>query len=256
MACLMLIASFAWSAGTDYLNINNLTWNLVGTHYESSFKVSAELFNDNFEQYTNLTPMVDGINGWYSSSYSINGTNYVSIVQTNIICPETGGIKSVMIPVDCTLSNRFTGISTTNVWIQMDVRLSFYDSTNTPVVDTNVVMMFYVNTNGYFVVHNGTSDPDPTNSVNWVTVTNSIQISTIGTNWVTIGIYEDFAKTNWDLYAKTNWDLPAAWVLVTNNIGFVNPTLTNFSGFNEVNGSATSYLDNVYVINTNAGPII
>ena len=193
-------------------------------------------YSDNFENYTNGTPLIDGTNGWYGDSYSINGTNWVSIVQTNIV--RTGS-NAAMISYDCTLSNRFQSSAPTNVWVQMDLRPDLFDGTNNPAVDTNKAVMFFINSNGNFVVHNGPASPDPTNSVNWVVATNNVRINTNRTTWVRINIYENFAKTNWDLYADG--------VLVTNNIGFVNTNLTNFTGFSIYNGATTSYLDNVLV---------
>jgi len=196
-------------------------------------------FTDVFEGYTNLTPLNTGTNGWYGSSSNI-------IVLSNTAFAAAGSTNSAMIPVDCALSNRFTGIASSNVWIQMDVRPSFYDSTNPPVVTTNVAGMFYINSNGNFVVHNGpATNPSPTNSLSWMTLTNCA-INTNGTTWVRIGIYENFSTKSWDLYTNST--------LVTNNIGFINTNLTNFAGFNLYSGAQTSYLDNVYVTNANAGP--
>ena len=56
---------------------------------------------------------------------------------------------------------------------------------------------------------------------------------------MTVGIYEDFARQKWGLYANG--------MLVTNALGFVNTTITNFTGFNVYNGDNTSYVDNVSV---------
>ncbi|MCX6993377.1 MAG: hypothetical protein NT011_09590 [Kiritimatiellaeota bacterium] len=193
-----------------------------------AFAESTIPFADDFETYPNLTPLIDGVNGWYGSSSNI-------IVQINTV---RTGTNAAMIPVDCTLSNRFQSSDPTNVWIQMDVQPSFYDSTNPPVVDTNTTWLFYINTNGNFVVHNG-SATDPSNSTSWVVTTNN----GAGTNahtWVRINIYQNFLQTNWDLYANG--------VLVTNAIGFVNTNATDFTGLDAYSGSQTSYLDNVSVV--------
>ncbi|MDD5677179.1 MAG: YDG domain-containing protein [Kiritimatiellae bacterium] len=192
-------------------------------------------FTDTFEYYFNFEPLVNGTNGWYGSSLDV-------IVQPYIVAT---GTKAAMVPVDCTLSNRFWSEAPTNVWIQMDVRPALFDGSNNPVVDTNVAWMFYLNSNGNFVVYNGPAT-NADNSTNWVETTNGC-VGTNDTSWVTVGIYQDFTQTNWDLYAKTNGDLSVAWILVTNNIGFVNANLTNFAGFDIYNGSDTSYVDNVKV---------
>ena len=189
-------------------------------------------FIDTFETYTNGTPLIDGTNGWYGDSSAI-------IVQTNTV---RTGTNAAMVPEDCTLSNLFVSTSpTNNVWIQMDMRPQPYTDTNIPVVNTNGAAIFYINSNGNFVVHDGTTDT-PSNSLNWVVLTNSV-INTNGTTWVTIGIFEDYNRKKWELYTNGT--------LVTNNIRFVNPTLTNFTGFGVYNGSETSYLDNVSVIISN-----
>ncbi|MBI2440552.1 MAG: hypothetical protein HYV35_04190 [Lentisphaerae bacterium] len=181
-------------------------------------------FTDGFENFTNQTPLINGTNGWYGSSSNI-------IVQTNIV---RTGAKAAIIPTDSTLSNRFQGLTTTNVWVQVDCRPSVYEGTNYPTVDTNVVVMLYVNSNGYVVVHNG-STTNPAASTNWVTTT-----SMVGTNnWVTFGIYEDFAAKTWDLYVNG--------LRITNNLGFIDTSKTNFTGFDVYSGSSTAYLDNVSV---------
>jgi hypothetical protein len=194
-----------------------------------STALGGNLFSDGFETYTNGTPLIAGINGWYGSSSSI-------MVQTNTV---RMGTNAAMIPVDCILSNRFSSTNTTDICIQMDLRPILFDSTNPPVVNTNVAAMFYINSNGNFVVHNGpATNPSPTNSLNWLTVANG-GIGTNGTNWVTARILEKFSTKTWDLYANST--------LVTNNIGFINTNLTNFAGFDIYNGASTSYLDNVSV---------
>lgn len=204
-------------------------------------------WNDNFENYTNQTPLIDGTNGWYADSSSC-------IVQTNTV---KSGANAAMAPTDCTLSNRFVSTTPTNVWIQMDVRPALYNGvTNNdginytiyPPVDTNVAVMFYVNTNGNFVVLDGPETNSLFNqSTNWVAVT-GLTISTNASTWVRVNIYQDFANTNWNLYADG--------LLVTNNIGFITPNRTNFTGFEIYNGGTTSYLDNVSVVDapTNSRP--
>ena len=192
----------------------------------------TNLFFDNFETYTSGMSLNTGTNGWYGSSGNI-------VVVSNSAFAPAGSTNFAMIPEDCMLSNRFTDTAANNVWIQMDMRPMLYNSTNPPTVDTNVTALFYVNSNGNFVVHNGpATNPSPTNSLSWVTLTNG-GIGTSGTNWVTVRIYENFSTKTWYLYVNST--------LVTNNIGFINASRTNFSGFSVYNGIQTSYLDNVSV---------
>ncbi len=201
-------------------------------------------FTDDFESYTNLAPLVNGTNGWYGSSGDI-------IVQTNTV---RSGTNSAAIPIDCTLSNVFESRPSSNVWIQMDVRQVLYDNTNNPIVDTNVAAMFFVNSNGNYVVHNGLATNaagtvDVTNSANWVIVASAPAIS-LNPVWVRVNIMQDFSVTNWSLYSDG--------VLVTNNIGFINPALTNLTILNIYNGAATTFLDNVSVTvpDTNHYPLV
>jgi|GEM_PF-2916618 len=184
-------------------------------------------WNDDFEQYTNGTPLIDGTNGWYGDS----GSN---IVQTNTVCT---GTKAAMIPETCTLSNRFQNMAiSSNIWVQMDLQPILFDGTNNPVADTNLAALFYVNSNGNFVVHNGPT-ADPSNSTSWVALTN---VTVAETNWTKIQMRFNFAAKNWSLYVNSS--------LVTNSIGFVNTNLTNFGGLDVFNGLSTSYMDNVSVV--------
>ncbi|MFH1476542.1 MAG: VCBS repeat-containing protein [Verrucomicrobiota bacterium] len=223
------------------------SWMLVITMTAAVFAVNGGAFagttntlpySDNFENYANGTPLINGTNGWYGDSSAI-------VVQNHTV---RTGTNAAVIPNGCVLSNRFQSSSSTNVWIQMDLRPGLLDVTNSMWVDTNQAGLFFVNSNGNFVVHHG-SVTNPYDSTNWVVLTN-VGIGTSGTNWVRINIYEKYTQTNWDLYADG--------VLVTNNIGFVNTSLTNFWGFNVDNGTMTSYMDNVSVsaVNTNQYPLI
>ena len=195
-------------------------------------------YSDNFENYTNGTPLINGINGWYGDSSAI-------IVQSAMV---RAGTNAAMIPDDCQLANRFESVASTNVWIQMDLRPQLYNCSNPPVVDTSRAGVFYLDSNGNFVVHYGPA-VDPSNSTSWVVTTNG-GVGTNAPTWVRININENFSQATWDLYADG--------ILVTNNIGFVNTSLTNFTGFDLYNGSWTSYLDNVSVspMNTNQRPLI
>lgn len=188
-------------------------------------------WDDNFETYTNLTPLILGTNGWYGSSDDI-------VVQTNTV---RSGTMAAMIPFDRTLTNKFlTNVPAVNAWFQMDVRPSLYNSTSTPAVDTNAAAMFYIDTNGNFSVVNGPETNEVFNSAtNWVRLT-ELAIDTNSPLWVRINMYQDFTAKKWNLYCDG--------VLVTNDIGFINPDRTNFGGFDVYNGGATSYMDNVSVV--------
>ena len=199
--------------------------------------IASTPYTDTFENYTNGTPLIEGTNGWYGSSSEI--------IVTNILCTNFGVISTnaAIIPTDCTLSNQCISTNNIGIWMQFDANLAFYDGTNPPTVDTNISVMFYVDSNGYFVVHNGEPDPTPTNSINWVTLQTNVAGQAItqlleNTN-VRIKLCQNYSSRNWALYANN--------VLLTNAIGFINTTLTNFTGFDLYNGYTTSYLDNVHI---------
>ena len=175
---------------------------------------AAMPFSDDFESYTNQTPLINGLNGWYASDVTC-------IAQTNISYTNYGGNKSAQIPIDVTLSNRFTGNAFTSVWVRFYSRAVFFDGqTNVdtgiaqPVVGTNLSAMFFINTAGYFVVHNGPFDPDPTNSTKWVTLTNT---PVTAGSWTRVDVLLDYPTTNWTIYVGGS--------IMTNNIGFIDTSI-------------------------------
>ncbi len=181
-------------------------------------------FTDDFESYAPGTPLVGGANGWYGSTTNIKVAAGAG----------RGPSQGALIPVDSTLSNRFSGITATNVYVQFDMVPSIFNSTNTPAVDTNAAVLFYINSKSNVVVCSGGA------TTSWVETAQSV---TAG-QWVTVGINENFNAKTWDLYVND--------ALVQQDIGFVKP-LTAFTGFEVYNGATTSYLDNVMV--TNARPV-
>jgi|GEM_PF-1683245 len=204
-------------------------------------------FTDDFESYTNQTPLSGGLNGWYATA-----TN--CIVQTNVSYTNYGGSKAAQIPIDVTLSNRLTGVAATSIWMRFYSRAVFFNgSTNgsdfaatngaRPVVDTNLSAMFYINTAGYFVVHNGPPDPDPTNSAKWVQILKNADGSDatkiVDGAWTRVEVLLDYPNTNWSLYANG--------AKLTNNLAFINSANASFSSFDTYNGGSTTFLDNVYI---------
>lgn len=181
----------------------------------------TNIYEDTFETYDEGTPLVDGTNYWWASD-----TN--AIVQTNIAIE--GSTQAAMIPVDVTLSNRFAeGGPYSNICLRMSARFARYDGTNTPVADTNSAVLFYLNSNGHFVVYNGSNS-------NWTTLTHTpVPVDA----WITnLYIYINYPNQTWNMVMESN--------AVAKNIGFANPSITNLTGFDIYNGGgATSYLDNV-----------
>ncbi len=191
--------------------------------------------------YTNNMPLIDGVGGWYADSIDAIVQNAIISTNTSSVFPVNA--QAAIIPIDVTLSNRFQNMLATNVWIQMDVRPVRDDGEDPPHVDTNASAMFFLSSNGYFAVQNSGT----LGVTNWLELTNTVNgaAQVIPSNsWVRINIQQNYATKKWTLFANCQ--------LLTNNIYFVNSTITNFSGFDLYNGGGeTSFLDNISVTYTN-----
>lgn len=191
-------------------------------------RAGAYTYSDTFESYTNGTPLVNGpgTNYWFASSTDC-------IAQTNDYAPG-GGTKSALIPIDGTLSNRFTDASPTNVAIHLEAKLVRYEGTNDPTVDANATAIFYLNSNGLFVAYDGFPNDQ------WVTLGNTpISPNTWTTN---LDIYLDFSTKTWEIDLGTN--------ILSSSLNFANPNASVYNGFDVYNGSdSTTYLDNVSAYN-------
>ncbi|MBI2440756.1 MAG: fibronectin type III domain-containing protein [Lentisphaerae bacterium] len=179
-------------------------------------------YSDTFEGYTQGTSLTNGFNNWYASDTNcvVSSTNGIGGSGTNI----------ALIPIDVTLSNRFSIAAPTNVYISLAPKLVRYEGTNNPTVDTNASAMFYLNSNGFFVAYNGlVSD--------WVTLT--AYSNALGA-WTNLDLYLNFSNKTWQFNVGGN--------VVSNNLGFANPNLSTFNGFDVYNGGdSTTYVDNVYI---------
>jgi len=215
-----------------------LIWPLANTCFGAA-QTNTIPWYDNFENYTNQTPLINGTNGWYASSAdAVISTNYAN-----------SGTNAAMIPIDVTLSNRFQGGSGRNVNLEMYVQPRLYDGTNYPEIrgtnypgiSSNVAAQFFINSNGYFVVSNGTNWNEATNMVGGADAPSIVNI--IGTtNFVKLQLHLRYKTHTWDLNAWTNGTLVAS----TNFLGFTS-NLNYFSGFDIYNGNSTSYVDDVSV---------
>lgn len=190
---------------------------------------------DDFEGYTNGTPLVNGTNGWHASSAAVAAQDVV--VDT--------GTMAAKIPFDCSLSNYFVNMGSTNMWVEMRVRPRGYDGTLEPDVNTNIGSLFHVSSNGFFVVHDG--DPVALGYTNWLPILTNVMgaditpLNTNWTSWVLVDFYNNYSNRTWSLFVDGE--------LIKTNIGFVNTNISSFSGFGLYNGAMTTYVDNVW-----AGP--
>lgn len=203
-------------------------------------------FPDGFELYPIFTPLVNGTNGWHSATLHNTETNV--IVQRNVVRSQ---LQSAIIPFNSVLSNQFS-VTNKIVWVQADVLPAFFDELDvSPEVNEGSSAEFFINSNGYFVVHNGVASPTPTNSINWITITNlpsGAQTDPVESNaWVRIHLHLDYNTKLWSLYAD--------YQELRTNILFVNPAAAAFRGFGIYNGGEatnysgimTTYVDNVSV---------
>jgi len=192
-------------------------------------------FSDDFESYANLTPLIDGTNGWYASSNIV-------IVQTNTAYTNGGGTKAAMVPPYCNLSNRVVEVASSNIWVSMRGQscLGFFEEPS-----TNTTALFGVGINGYCSVYNGTNG--------WTEISTTI-------DGASAPVIETNQWARFDLRLNHNnhtWALFVNYQLMRTNIVFVNTNQSSFSGFdvqgvgtvetNYTTPSTTSYLDNVAV---------
>lgn len=187
-------------------------------------------WTENFTVYTNLTPLINGTNGWYASSSSC-------IVQTNV---RYSSGYSAMVPTGETLSNSFVGQPARNVKLVMYIQPQLSTSSVNPNISTNVAAQFFINSSGYFVVGSGN---------NWIEATNmasgaaqSLVDINNTTNFVQLQIHLQYNTHTWDLKAWTNGIL----VTCTNYLRF-SSNLNSFCGFTIYGGTATGYVDDISV---------
>lgn len=185
----------------------------------------ANPYIDNFETYLNATPLYGGTNGWYASDPDV-------VTQTKFV--QSGNLAA-MLPFDCSLSNRFESVIS-NVWITMWVHALLYDGENRPQPNTNAATVFYLNSNGHFMVKNGLGD-DLWDEITTTAGGGEYQVTNAA--WSRLDIYQDYASKKWKLFSN--------YLLMDDALPFVNESITAFNGFDLYNGGATTYLDNVRV---------
>lgn len=207
---------------------------------------------DTFENFTNYAPLINGTNGWYSSPPSVYDTNMpaqTSIVQ-NVVAHS--GSMAAKIAIGDTLSNSFVGQPARNVKLEMYVRPQLMTSSVFPVLSSNFAAQFFISTNGYFVVGNGTTWNVASNMPNGP----SLNVTNISdaTNFVRVQVHLQYNTHTWDLKAWTNSDgVTEVLVASTNYLRFAN-NMNCFSSFTVYNGTTNSYLDDI-TITRFEGPI-
>ncbi len=215
----------------------------AGIVWLSAFALMAQStidFRDDFDSvYTNNQP-VGGVNNWGADSSNIQ-------VKAGLGYSATRGVE---MPLDCTLSNLFSGSSNTNVWSDFFVRPALYVPASTnmpnPTLDTNASAMFYFNSNGYLVV----ADLPAPGTTNWVQLTDSISgapVSPIAESaWTRVSVYHRYAQSNFSVFVNG--------LLLRERMTNVNKSVGTFTKFQVYNGGGiTAYVDQVNIM-TSAPP--
>ena len=199
---------------------------------------NALLYSDDFEGYTNGTPLIDGAGtNWFATSAD-------AIVQTNVAAE--GSTKAALVPPDLTLSNRYSAATSTNVWLRMQSRILTYDGPTNVNYDPDATIAFYFDSAGYCVVCNGTNG--------WVTVTQTLAglpAAPVDTNaFTTLDVCLDYTNKTWKISVNS--------VELTNNLAFINTNATICTGFDVCNSGTNdaSYLDNVATYDASRLPVL
>lgn len=193
-------------------------------------------WTDNFETYASNTALINGTNGWYSSP-GIYDTNFPPQTSSVHYGVSHSGTQAAMVAIGDTLSNSFWGQPARNVKLEMYIQPQLWTSGVNPLISSAVAAQFFINSNGYFVVGNGNSWNEASNSPAQ-TITNINN----STNFIRIQVHLQYNTHTWDLKAWTNGILVAS----TNYLRFAS-NQNCFSGFVIYNGTTNSYLDDVTV---------
>ena len=225
-----------------------LIWSLTNTCFGDP-KTNNMGWSDNFEypNYTNQTPLLSGTNGWYSSPgiYDTNCPPQTSIVQATVYYPHPSGTETqaAMIGIGDTLSNNFYSTNERIVRIEMYVQPQLMTSSVYPSMSADTAAQFFVNSNGYFVVGNGTK---------WNTITKKTHgaaaVPITNTYFTRVQVNLRYKNHTWNLKAWTNSASVTTLVAQSYYVNFTS-NLNAFSGFAIYNGTATSYVDDVSVTN-------
>ena len=202
-------------------------------------------WNDDFSKYVDGEPLINGTNGWYSSPgiYDTNLPPQTSIVQ-NVVSYSGQAVK---IAIGDTLSNSFVSTNERIVSVEMYIRPQLWTSNVYPFLSTNssCAAQFLVNSNGFFVVANGTNWNEITKKTDG---TSAIQIT--NTYFTKVQINLRYKNHTWNLNAWTNDASSTTLVASTYYVNFAQ-SLDAFNGLTVYNGTTNSYLDNLVVTNFN-----
>ena len=143
-------------------------------------------FAENFESSSVTNGDINGQNGWTASQTNwamVQSSSRFEGAQALQLCPTTNANTAIV--------HKFKGANATVTWIDYRTIPVRHLSNARPILQSSSSAAFYIGSDGYPVVANGT---------NWLSLTNSPIIST--TNWSRFTVKQDFSNQVWSLYVN------------------------------------------------------
>ena len=143
-------------------------------------------FIENFESFSVTNGDINGQNGWIASQTNwamVQSSSRFEGSQALQLCPTTNANTAIV--------HKFKGANATVTWTDYRTIPVRHSSSARPILQSSSSAAFYIGSDGYPVVANGT---------NWLSLTNSPIIST--TNWSRFTVKQDFSNQIWSLYVN------------------------------------------------------
>jgi len=191
---------------------STIIWGREGTAIAELGSSRTLPFAEDFESDYTDGDAISDYHGWTGESTCI-ATSSAAITGT------LGGY----IPSDSGITNEFLDGSLDRVWTDMNVVITMWTSATAPTLDTSATAQFYVNSNGYPVVADGST---------WVTKTTTPAGDAITP-------YESGAAraTMFNNYRNHTWAICLDGILIAEQIDFANLSVDSYTRFS-VNGEA------------------
>jgi len=169
-------------------------------------------FMENFESDYTDGDAISDYHGWTGNSACV-------ATSTAAITGSLGGY----VPSDNAITNEFLSGSLERVWTDMNVVITMWTDATAPTLDTSATAQFYVNSNGYPVVADGST---------WVTKT-----TTPAGDAITPYASGAARATMFNNYSNHTWAICLDGVLIAEQIDFADSSVDSYTRFS-VNGEA------------------